>query len=84
MFTSPRYARFAYFGCPSGTANDSIKNAMGTITEETTELLESVAQVNERIQHLASSTAQIASATDVLADTMEKVRTEIENLAANK
>lgn len=51
------------------------------ITTETADLLEIVSQVNEKIQMLATSAKDISSSTETLADTMEKVRDEVENLA---
>lgn len=51
------------------------------ITTETADLLEIVSQVNEKIQMLATSAKDISSSTETLADTMEKVGDEVENLA---
>ncbi len=67
----------------SGAANDNIKNALEGITVETSDLLEIVTQVNEKIRNLATSAKDISGSTQTLADTMEKVKAEVENLASH-
>jgi methyl-accepting chemotaxis protein/ferredoxin len=68
----------------SGAANDNIKNALEGITVETSDLLEIVTQVNEKIRNLATSAKDISGSTQTLANTMEKVKAEVENLASHE
>jgi iron only hydrogenase large subunit-like protein len=68
----------------SGAANDNIKNALEGITVETSDLLEIVTQVNDKIRNLATSAKDISGSTQTLADTMEKVKAEVENLASHE
>ena len=67
----------------SGAANDNIKNALEGITVETSDLLEIVTQVNDKIKNLATSAKDISGSTQTLAETMEKVKAEVENLASH-
>jgi methyl-accepting chemotaxis protein len=67
----------------SGAANDNIKNALEGITVETSDLLEIVTQVNDKIRNLATSAKDISGSTQTLAETMEKVKAEVENLASH-
>ncbi|MBQ8031395.1 MAG: 4Fe-4S binding protein [Butyrivibrio sp.] len=68
----------------SGAANDNIKNALEGITVETSDLLEIVTQVNDKIRNLATSAKDISGSTQTLADTMEKVKAEVEHLASHE
>jgi len=68
----------------SGAANDNIKNALEGITVETSDLLDIVTQVNEKIRNLATSAQDISGSTQTLAETMEKVKAEVENLASHE
>lgn len=68
----------------SGAANDNIKNALEGITVETSDLLDIVTQVNDKIRNLATSAKDISGSTQTLAETMEKVKAEVENLAAQE
>lgn len=68
----------------SGAANDNIKNALESITVETSDLLEIVTQVNDKIRNLATSAKDISGSTQTLAGTMEKVKAEVENLASQE
>lgn len=68
----------------SGAANDNIKNALEGITVETSDLLDIVTQVNEKIRNLATSAKDISGSTQTLAETMEKVKAEVENLASHE
>ena len=65
----------------SGAANDNIKNALEGITVETSDLLDIVTQVNDKIRNLATSAQDISASTQTLADTMDKVKAEVESLA---
>lgn len=68
----------------SGAANDNIKNALEGITVETSDLLDIVTQVNDKIRNLATSAKDISGSTQTLAETMEKVKAEVENLASHE
>ncbi|MBE5828287.1 MAG: transcriptional regulator [Butyrivibrio sp.] len=68
----------------SGAANDNIKNALEGITVETSDLLDIVTQVNDKIRSLATSAQDISGSTQTLAETMEKVKAEVENLASHE
>ena len=67
----------------SGVANKNIQDAISSIAKETSQLLDIVSNVNERIQNLAASTEEISASTTIVSDTMELVREELETLVKN-
>ena len=64
----------------SGIANKNIQDAVTAIANETSQLLEIVENVNERIQNLAASSEEISASTTIVSDTMEQVRNELQQL----
>ena len=64
----------------SGEANRSIQEAIDGISKEAQDLLEIVNGVQEKVQKLAAATGRIADSTDMVTETVEKVRVELEEL----
>ncbi len=66
----------------SAANNNSIKQAIDKIVEDTKKLLEIVNSVNSRTQNLAASTEEISASADNIIETVNRVGNELENLAA--
>lgn len=67
----------------SDVANKNIKNAVDTINDAANQLLGVVEKVNGRVHTLATSTKEIASATNHVSDILGEVREELQNLVDN-
>ena len=66
----------------SGTAhnNAAIRSAIEQIVTETQKLLTIVNGVNDRTQNLASSTEEISASADIVLNTVERVKAELDEL----
>lgn len=64
----------------SKTANSNIQNAISYIAKETSQLLSIVENVNDKIRSLAASTEEMSASTVSVAETMEDVRKELQQL----
>lgn len=64
----------------SNKNRDEIVSAMEVLTRESDRLMETVDQVNERINNLAASTQEIAAAANMVAETSEGLKEKIAEL----
>ncbi|MCR5719928.1 MAG: transcriptional regulator, partial [Lachnospiraceae bacterium] len=64
----------------SGVANKNIEISVEDIIKETGDLLKVIESVDTRIQKLASSTKDISVSTDTIANTVEGVKEDLNNL----